>query len=136
MVFLVFLVFVVFLVFLELMIMTSIQQQIIEQKQNKTEKLKDLFYVDYCNNCKDAEIRGEYGRDYVPCHHPWYCWQDGGEVQELEYQLSLLRENEHWQGYLTAQEYEKLKKLKARKWELIKEGRRNMPKVKHGKVRV
>ena len=43
----------------------TLREQIIQQKKNKTENLKDSFYVDYCNNCKDAEIRGVYGLGIV-----------------------------------------------------------------------
>lgn len=116
--------------------MDLLEQQLENEKLAKKEKLKDLFYVDYCNNCKDEEIRGVYGKDYTPCHHPWYCWNDGGAVQQLEYELAVLRENERNHGSLTTSEFEQLKVLKERKWELIKECRRNMPKVKHGKVRL
>ena len=46
------------------------------------EYLKDFWYVDYCNNCRDLDVMSPLE---VPCHHPWYCWSDGGEVQELEF---------------------------------------------------
>ena len=80
--------------------------------------IKDLFYVDYCNCCKDLDLMSP---NEVPCHHPWYCWQDNGEVQELEYQLGVLYENKHKRGYLFAYEKELLYKLKQKKFELVKE---------------
>ena len=113
--------------------MDIIEQQLQEEKIAKKEALKDLFYVDYCNNCKDADIRGEYGKDYTPCHHPWYCWHDGGEVQELEARLAQINHIEWLYPFLPAKEREERKQLQKRKWELIKEGRRNMPRIKHGK---
>ena len=112
--------------------MDLLEQQLEEQKLAKKETLKDLFYVDYCNNCKDVEIRGEYGKDYVPCHHPWYCWHDGGEVQKLEARIGQIKHMEWLYPFLPAREKEELKQLRKRKWELIKEGRRNMPRIKHG----
>ncbi len=79
--------------------------------------VKDLFYVDYCNCCKDLDVMSP---NEVPCHHPWYCWHDGGEVQELEYQLGVLNEKEHCRGFLYASEKELLYKLKQKKFELVK----------------
>ena len=32
--------------------MKSIKQQIIEAKKEKTEREEELWFVDYCNNCK------------------------------------------------------------------------------------
>lgn len=95
-------------------------EQIKAQKKNKQEHLKDLFYVDYCNNCKDPDIRGTYGKTYTPCHHPWYCHHDNGEAQNIEYQLATLNKPR-----LTSQEYEHLKNLKQKKWELIHKSRRH-----------
>ena len=111
--------------------MDLLEQQLQEEKIIKKEKLKDLFYVDYCNNCKDDNIRGEYGKDYTPCHHPWYCWHDNGEVQDIEYRIGLINHDVWLRGYMCAYEREELKELRGRKWELIKEGRRNMPRIKH-----
>ncbi len=113
--------------------MDLLEQQLEQEKINKKEKLKDLFYVDYCNNCKDPSIRGVYGKHYTPCHHPWYCWHDGGEVQALEFRLAQLREIERTYPFFPAREKEELRKLKERKWELIKESRRSMPRIKHEK---
>ena len=112
----------------------TLQEQIIQQKQEKSEKLKDLFYVDYCNNCKDLEIRGTYGKHYTGCHHPWYCWHDGGEVQKLEARIAEIKHIEWLYPFLPAKEKEELKQLQKKKWELIKKGRQNMPKIKHGRV--
>lgn len=79
---------------------------------------KDLFYVDYCNCCKDLDVMSPLE---VPCHHPWYCWQDKGEVQELEYELGCLYETERVRGYLFSSERELLYKLKQKKFELVKQ---------------
>ena len=111
--------------------MVNLQEQIKQRKEDKKEKLKDLFYVDYCNNCKDREIRGQYGEDYTACHHPWYCWHDGGEVQELEARLAEINHIEWLYPFLPANEREERKELQKRKWELIKKGRREMPRIKH-----
>ncbi|MBQ2654039.1 MAG: hypothetical protein IJF83_10825 [Methanobrevibacter sp.] len=81
------------------------------------EYLKELWFVDYCNNCKDLDIMSP---NEVPCHHPWYCWHDGSEVQELEAELGKLYEKEHWNGRLNASERELLFKLKQKKFELVK----------------
>ena len=45
--------------------MKSIKQQIIEAKQQKTERNKEAWFVDYCNNCKT----GLACESDVPCHH-------------------------------------------------------------------
>jgi len=114
--------------------MDIVQQQLQAEKENKKENLKDLFYVDYCNNCKDEEIRGTYGKHYTPCHHPWYCFHDGGEVQEMEYRIAKINNDAYIRGYMCAYEREELKKLKEEKWKLIQQCRRSMPRIKH-KVR-
>ena len=87
----------------------------------------DIFYVDYCNCCKDLELMDQ---KEVPCHHPWYCWQDGEEVQELEAQLGSLNEKEHWNGYLTASEKETYYQLKQKKFELVKQKLREFRRKK------
>ena len=79
---------------------------------------KDFWYMDYCNNCKDLDIMSPLE---VPCHHPFYCWHDGGEVQELEYQLGVLKEKKHWNGRLTPSEREEYFKLKQKKFGLVKQ---------------
>ena len=113
--------------------MDIVQQQLQAEKESKKENLRDLFYVDYCNNCKDEEIRGTYGKDYTPCHHPWYCWHDGGEVQKLEARLAEINHMESMYPFLPAREKEERRQLQERKWDLIKECRRNMPRIKHKK---
>ena len=80
--------------------------------------MSEFWFVDYCTNCKDLDVMDP---KEVPCHHPWYCWHDNGEVQELEYQLGCLYEKEHWNGRLTASEKELLFELKDRKFKLVKE---------------
>lgn len=111
--------------------MDTLEQQLESEKLAKKEKLKDLFYVDYCNHCKEETVRGTYGQDYTPCHHPWYCWNDGGDVQELEFRMGQIKQDSELRGFMCAHEYEELKVLKSRKWDLIKKGRREMPRVKH-----
>lgn len=81
------------------------------------EYIKNLYYVDYCNCCKDLEVMSPLE---VPCHHPWYCWFDNGEVQELEAKLGVLYEKEHWNKHLTSSEKEELFQLKNKKFELVK----------------
>lgn len=76
---------------------------------------KEFWYMDYCNNCKDLDVMDS---KEVPCHHPFYCWNDGGEVQQLEYELGKLYEKEHWNG-LTPSEREQVFKLKDKKFKLI-----------------
>ena len=82
------------------------------------EYLKELYYTDYCNNCKDLDVMDS---KEVPCSHPFYCWKDGGEVQELEYQLGLIRHNSWLRGYMLASERELLYKLKDKKFGLVKQ---------------
>lgn len=79
--------------------------------------LKDFYFVDYCNNCKDLDVMDI---TEVPCHHPWYCWHDGGEVQELEFSLGKLYEKER-NGRLSASEKELLFELKDKKFYLVNE---------------
>ena len=76
----------------------------------------EFWYMDYCNDCKDLDVMAS---NQVPCHHPWYCWHDGGEVQELEFKLGELKEKEHWNGYLTPSEKELLFNLKDKKFKLV-----------------
>ena len=111
--------------------MVSLREQIIAQKQTKKEKLKDIFYVDECNNCKDIEIRGTYGKHYTPCNHQWYCHKDQGPVQELETKIARIKHDTWMRGYMCSSEYETLKELNKEKQGLIRECRRNMPRIKH-----
>lgn len=78
----------------------------------------DFWYVDYCNNCKDLEVMDS---KEIPCHHPWYCWHDDGEVQQLEYELNILHEKERLKLKLTAEEKERYFQLKQKKFELVKQ---------------
>ncbi|WP_405304810.1 hypothetical protein [Methanobrevibacter sp.] len=54
-------------------------------------------------------------------------------MQALEFRLAQLREIERTYPFFPAREKEELRKLKERKWELIKESRRSMPRIKHEK---
>lgn len=97
----------------------------IEFDEDEDEYVKDLFYVDYCNCCDDLDLMDS---KEVPCHHPWYCWHDGGEVQEVEFHLASLHETERMMGYLTASEREELYFWKQKKFELVKERLRKFRK--------
>ena len=108
--------------------MISIKQQIQQEKQIRKDQIKDLFYVDDCNNCKDPEIRGE---NYIICSHPWYCHHDNGKVQELEASLIKINHNVWLRGFMCAYERVELKRLQNIKFELVKECRRNLPRIKH-----
>ena len=56
----------VFMVFINsAIVMKSIRQQIIEAKKEKREREEELWFVDYCNNCKT----GLAFKNDVPCHH-------------------------------------------------------------------
>ncbi len=90
--------------------------------------MKDLYYVDYCNNCKDLDIMDSCNE--VPCHHPWYCWHDGGEVEDLENKIQSINHNVKLRGYICAYEYEELKKLRKRKFELVKQKLRGFRRLK------
>ena len=83
----------------------------------KNKYQQELWFVDYCGNCKDLDVMSS---NDIPCHHSWYCWHDNGEVQQLEFELGKLKESKHWNGRLTAQEFEKLQQLKQKKFELVK----------------
>lgn len=107
--------------------MPTIQDQIKQQKKQKSEKLKDIFYVDYCYHCKDNDLKTN---EYVTCHHPWYCHHDDADVQELESQIGGINYKVWMRGYMCGYEYNKLKELQDQKWELIKKCRREMPRVK------
>lgn len=108
--------------------MISIKQQIQQEKQIRKDQIKDLFYVDNCNNCKDLEIRG---KNYIICSHPWYCHHDNGRVQELEASIAKINHNVWLRGFMCAYEKEELKRLKNHKFELVKECRRSLPPIKH-----
>lgn len=90
------------------------------------EFLKDFWFVDYCNNCRDLDVMAA---NETPCHHPWYCWHDGGEVQDLEFRLGCLYENMRVRGYLFPSETEQLFKLKDKKFKLVQEKLREYRKA-------
>lgn len=89
------------------------------------EYTKDLFYVDYCNCCKDLDVMSLLE---LPCHHPWYCHMDNGEVQELEADIGRINHNEWLRGYMYASEREELRNLKQKKFELVKQKLREFRK--------
>ena len=89
--------------------------------------LKELYYVDYCNQCKDLDVMSSRS---VPCHHPWYCHLDGGEVQELEASIGLINHNRWLRGYSFASERIRLKQLKDEKFELVKQKLREFRRQK------
>ena len=99
--------------------MKSIKQQIIEAKRQKIENNKEAWYVDYCNNCK-SELASEYD---VPCHHPYYCWHDGGECQEVQAGIVRIDEYRRVNGRLDAHMYEEYKLLRERQAKLIGKGK-------------
>lgn len=80
--------------------------------------LKELYYVDYCNQCKDLDVMSPVS---VPCHHPWYCHLDGGEVQSLEASIGRINHNNWLRGYLFATERKELKQLRNKKFNLVKQ---------------
>lgn len=108
--------------------MMTIKQQIQQAKKTRTEQIKDIWYTDDCNNCKDLEIRGS---NYLSCTHQWYCHHDNGPVQELEFKIGLINHNINQRGYMCSYEREELKKLRDIKFELVKECRRSLPPIKH-----
>ena len=95
--------------------MVSIQDQIQTVKQQKKEYLQELYYVDYCNNCRT----GLAAKHDVPCHHPWYCWHTGKSA-EIQSEIVQLQNKEK----LTTQEYYKLKNLKIKQRKEIIKGLR------------
>lgn len=101
--------------------MKSIKQQIIEAKEEKTEMEEELWFVDYCNNCKT----GLASQCDVPCHHPWYCWHEG---ESAIVQAAIVRIDEHRRlhGHITSQMYWEYKKLRKRQRQLIWLGRRKL----------
>lgn len=101
--------------------MISIQEQIQQNKQTKKGYLKELYFVDYCNNCRTG-LASKYD---VPCHHPFYCWHDNGECQELQYEIVKLETK----NKLTNQEYETLKNLKIQQRKKVIEGLRKWRKT-------
>ena len=103
--------------------MDTITEQLENEKQNKKNNLKDLFYVDDCNNCNDPGLRGAYGKTYAPCTHPWYCHHTE-PVQTLEYQIALINYNVQQRGYWCSHEVKEIRKLGRKKWKLIQKNRK------------
>ena len=103
--------------------MKSIRQQIIEAKQEKTERDKELWFVDYCNNCKT----GLASKHDVPCHHPYYCWHEG-EAAIVQAGIVRIDEYRRLHGHVTSQMYWEYKELRKRQRQLIWQGRRKLLK--------
>lgn len=103
------------------LIMKSIKQQIIEAKQEKIERENELWFVDYCNNCKT----GLAFKNDVPCHHPYYCWHEG-EPAIVQAAIVRIDEFKRLNGYVTAQMFEEYKKSRKRQRQLIWKGRRKL----------
>lgn len=101
--------------------MISIQEQIQQNKQTKKDYLKELYFVDYCNNCKTG-LSSKYD---VPCHHPFYCWHDNSSCQKLQAEIVKLETK----NKLTNQEYETLKNLKIQQRKKVIEGLRKWRKT-------
>lgn len=104
-------------------IMKSIKQQIIKAKQEKIERENELWFVDYCNNCKT----GLAFKNDVPCHHPYYCWHEG-EAAIIQAVIVRIDEFKRLNGYVTAQMFEEYKQLRKRQQQLIWHGRRKLLK--------
>ena len=102
-------------------IMKSIKQQIIKANQEKIERENELWFVDYCNNCKT----GLAFKNDVPCHHPYYCWHEG-EPAIVQAGIVRIDEYRRLYGYVTAQMYEEYKQLRKRQRQLIWHGRRKL----------
>lgn len=103
--------------------MKSIKQQIIKAKQEKTERENELWFVDYCNNCKT----GLAFKNDVPCYHPYYCWHEG-EPAIVQAAIVRIDEFKRLNGYVTAQMFEEYKKSRKRQRQLIWKGRRKLLK--------
>ena len=104
-------------------IMKSIKQQIIKAKQEKMERENELWFVDYCNNCKT----GLAFKNDVPCHHPYYCWHEG-EAAIVQAGIVRIDDYRKLHGYVTAQMYEEYKQLRKRQQQLIWRDRRKLLK--------
>ena len=102
-------------------IMKSIKQQIIKAKQEKMERENELWFVDYCKNCKT----GLAFKNDVPCHHPYYCWHEG-EAAIIQAVIVRIDEFKRLNGYVTAQMFEEYKKSRKRQRQLIWQGRRKL----------
>ena len=112
----------VFMVFINsAIVMKSIRQQIIEAKKEKRELEEELWFVDYCNNCKT----GLAFKNDVACHHPYYCWHEG-ESAIVKSAIVGIDEYRRLNGHITAQMYEEYKRLRKRQRQLIWYGRRKL----------
>ena len=107
--------------FFEVSVMKSIRQQIIEAKKEKQDMDQELWFVDYCNNCKT----GLAFKNDVPCHHPYYCWHEG-EPAIVQSAIVGIDEYRRLNGHITAQMYEEYKQLRKRQRQLIWHGRRKL----------
>ena len=116
-------VFMVFMVFIKPIDMTSIKQQIIKAKKEKREREEELWFVDYCNNCKT----GLASKCDVPCHHPWYCWHEG-EAAIVQSKIVRIDEYRRLHRHVTSQMYWEYKELRKRQRQLIWKGRRELLK--------
>ena len=103
--------------------MKSIKRQIIEAKKEKTQREEELWFVDYCNNCKT----GLACRCDVPCHHPWYCWHEG-ESAIVQAEIVRIDEFRRQHGYVTSQMYYDYKDLRKKQRQLIWKGRQKLLK--------
>lgn len=101
--------------------MKSIRQQIIKAKKEKTERGSELWFVDYCNNCKT----GLAFKNDVPCHYPYYCWHEG-EPAIVQSDLVRIDEFRRLHGHITAQMYVEYKQLRKRQRQLVWKGRRKL----------
>ena len=90
----------------------NLQEQIKIQKETLEEKRKEFYYVDYCNGCK-VDFLNKYN---IPCHHPWYCWQEDktGELQKEIVELEIKKNP-------TAYDKNRLKELRNKRYYLIHE---------------
>ena len=114
----------VFMVFINsAIVMKSIRQQIIEAKKEKREMEEELWFVDYCNNCKT----GLAFKNDVACHHPYYCWHEG-ESAIVQSAIVGIDEYRRLNGHITAQMYEEYKRLRKKQRQLIWHGRRKLLK--------
>ena len=116
---------IVFMVFIKLIVMTSIREQIIEAEAEKREREEELWFVDYCNNCKT----GLGLKNDVACHHPYYCWHEG-EAAIVQAEIVKIDEYRRLHGHVTSQMYYEYKELRRRQRQLVWRGRRELLKNK------
>ena len=80
-----------------------------EAEREKQEKEDELWFVDYCNNCKT----GSAFKNDVACHHPWYCWHEG-QAAIVQAEIVMIDEYRRLHGHVTSQMYWKYKELRKR----------------------